>query len=84
MVSLAPILPSIASYLIGLFFYVTNLPECYLSDRKYWSWLDWAGGGSHAIWHAFIVLAISQHRTAMGFFKTQGIQGMIVDGICVS
>lgn len=32
-------------------------------------WLDWLGGGSHAIWHAFIVLAISQHKWAMAELK---------------
>jgi len=28
-------------------------------------WTDWLGGGSHAIWHAFIVLAIYQHKRGM-------------------
>ncbi|KAG2045925.1 hypothetical protein BDR06DRAFT_985718 [Suillus hirtellus] len=37
-----PIWPSITSYLIGL---------------RYSHWLDWCGGGSHAIWHIFIVIA---------------------------
>jgi len=79
----APIGPSLLSYIIGLFFYVTHIPECYLSRHaRYWSWIDYLGGGSHAIWHAFIVLAISQHRTAMSAFK-QGIEGIVVDGMCV-
>jgi adiponectin receptor len=68
------------SYLIGLGFYVTHFPERYLS--KHHKWMDWLGGGSHAIWHGFIVLAISQHRTAMSAFK-QGIEGTMVDGRCV-
>ncbi|KAG8214056.1 hemolysin-III related-domain-containing protein [Butyriboletus roseoflavus] len=56
-----PVWPSLISYLIGLTFYVTNTPERFLSPRLS-HWLDWCGGGSHAIWHAFIVLAINQHR----------------------
>ncbi|KIJ68129.1 hypothetical protein HYDPIDRAFT_148456 [Hydnomerulius pinastri MD-312] len=67
-----PIWPSLISYLIGLVFYATHIPERFLSDR-YSHWLDWCGGGSHAIWHAFIVLAISQHRTAMASLRN-GIQ----------
>ncbi|KAH7888863.1 hemolysin-III related-domain-containing protein [Phlebopus sp. FC_14] len=67
-----PVWPSIISYLIGLIFYATHIPERFLSDR-YSHWLDWCGGGSHAIWHAFIVLAISQHRTAIVALRN-GIQ----------
>lgn len=63
-----PVWPSLISYLIGLIFYVTNIPERFLSERLS-HWLDWCGGGSHAIWHAFIVLAISQHRTAMASLR---------------
>ncbi|KIJ18592.1 hypothetical protein PAXINDRAFT_167180 [Paxillus involutus ATCC 200175] len=63
-----PIWPSLASYLIGLVFYATRIPERLLSDR-FSHWLDWCGGGSHAIWHAFIVLAISQHRTAIASLR---------------
>ncbi|KAG1821257.1 hypothetical protein EV424DRAFT_1472411 [Suillus variegatus] len=59
-----PVWPSIISYLIGLVFYATNIPERFLSER-YSHWLDWCGGGSHAIWHIFIVIAIGQHRAAM-------------------
>jgi Haemolysin-III related len=76
----APTFPSLSSYLIGLFFYFTHFPERYLSGR--YMWLDWLGGGSHAIWHGFVVLAISQHRNAMGALK-QGVEGLVVDGRCV-
>jgi adiponectin receptor len=66
--STAPVIPSLCSYCIGLIFYATHFPECLLADR--WAhWLDWLGGGSHAIWHAWIVLAISQHRHAMREFQ---------------
>ena len=68
----APVWPSIVSYLIGLVFYATHFPERYLSAR-YAKWLDWCGGGSHAIWHGFVVLAISQHRAAIGEMRS-GIQ----------
>ncbi|KAG8755876.1 hypothetical protein FRC12_010747, partial [Ceratobasidium sp. 428] len=42
-----PVVPSLASYLIGLVFYATHFPECCFPG-----WFDWAG--SHAIWHVFI------------------------------
>ncbi|KAI0032105.1 hemolysin-III related-domain-containing protein [Vararia minispora EC-137] len=61
---ITPLVPSFLSYLGGLFFYVTNLPERATPPR--WApYLFYCGGGSHAIWHAFIVLAIAQHRGAM-------------------
>ena len=69
-----PVTPSILSYIAGLVFYATNFPECALPVR----WAPraaWLGGGSHAIWHAFIVLAISQHRAALGLLK-YGIGGV--------
>ncbi|KAH9948694.1 HlyIII-domain-containing protein [Amylocystis lapponica] len=61
-----PVAPSFASYIIGLVFYATHFPECFLASR--WSHshlLDYFGGGSHAIWHVFIVIAISQHKNGM-------------------
>ncbi|KAG2113336.1 hemolysin-III related-domain-containing protein [Suillus cothurnatus] len=67
-----PIWPSITSYLIGLVFYATHIPERFLSER-YSHWLDWCGGGSHAIWHIFIVIAIGQHHAAIAEFR-QGIE----------
>ncbi|KAF9227214.1 HlyIII-domain-containing protein [Gyrodon lividus] len=68
LVYIDPIWPSLVSYLIGLVFYTTHIPERLLSDR-FSHWLDWCGGGSHAIWHALIVLAISQHRTAIASLR---------------
>ena len=67
-----PIWPSLASYLAGLAFYATRFPERSLSKR-YSHYLDWCGGGSHAIWHGFIVLAIKLHRDAMASMRN-GIQ----------
>ncbi|KAG2148637.1 hemolysin-III related-domain-containing protein [Suillus bovinus] len=67
-----PIWPSITSYLIGLVFYATHIPERFLSER-YSHWLDWCGGGSHAIWHIFIVIAIGQHHAAIAELR-RGIE----------
>ncbi|KAI0063502.1 HlyIII-domain-containing protein [Artomyces pyxidatus] len=73
-----PVVPSLASYITGLVFYATHFPECVTSPR--WApHFAWFGGGSHAIWHAFIVLAISQHRAAMPMLK-QGI----ADAVCLA
>ncbi|KAI1795732.1 HlyIII-domain-containing protein [Ganoderma leucocontextum] len=66
----SPIVPSIASYVVGLAFYATHFPECVFAPH--WPsmrWLDWFGGGSHAIWHVFIVLAISLHKRGMEDMK---------------
>jgi len=71
-----PVWPSITSYLIGLVFYATRIPECFLSER-YSHWLDWCGGGSHAIWHVFIVIAIGQHHAAIAEFR-RGIECHVV------
>ncbi|EJD03196.1 HlyIII-domain-containing protein [Fomitiporia mediterranea MF3/22] len=60
-----PIAPSFLSYIIGLVFYVTHVPERFVYSKGIAHWTDWLGGGSHAIWHAFIVLAIYQHRWGM-------------------
>ncbi|KAH9484973.1 hypothetical protein JR316_0001877 [Psilocybe cubensis] len=71
----SPVFPSLASYLIGLAFYAAHFPERVIPpniQRK----LDTIGGGSHAIWHCFIVLAVSQHKTAMDHMKN-GVQCMI-------
>ncbi|TFK44235.1 hemolysin-III related-domain-containing protein [Crucibulum laeve] len=69
---MSPVIPSLISYLIGLAFYAAHFPERALPEnirRK----LDCIGGGSHSIWHCFIVLAVSQHKTAIQSLK-QGLQ----------
>jgi len=85
---ISPVFPSLASYLIGLSFYATHFPECLFaarartsSDHSIWSWIDRLGGGSHAIWHGFIVLAISQHRNALSSLE-EGISGVLKAGGC--
>jgi len=68
-----PVVPSLTSYVTGLLFYATRFPECVLpvdSPR-----LAWLGGGSHALWHIFIVRAISLHRDALPALK-DGITGV--------
>lgn len=64
--------PSITSYVTGLLFYATRFPECLLPVKS--PRLAWLGGGSHALWHIFIVLAISLHRDALPVLK-DGILG---------
>ncbi|TFY80904.1 hypothetical protein EWM64_g3112 [Hericium alpestre] len=70
-----PIVPSLVSYLMGFAFYATHFPECILHPRWQPS-LAWLGGGSHAIWHVFVVVAISQHRAGMTSMKG-GIDGAV-------
>jgi len=61
-----PVWPSVISYLSGLVFYATHIPERFIANYRFAYWLDSIGVGSHAIWHGFIVLAISQHKAAIG------------------
>jgi predicted membrane channel-forming protein YqfA (hemolysin III family) len=71
--NIGPIIPSIASYVAGLLFYATRFPECALpvdSPR-----LAWLGGGSHALWHIFIVRAISLHRDALPLLRNGVVSG---------
>jgi len=73
---ICPVVPSVMSYLIGLVFYVSHVPERFLSNN--WTRrLDFFGGGSHAIWHTFIVLAISQHKTAIRSMR-EGIMCQVI------
>ncbi|KAF5351880.1 hypothetical protein D9756_007687 [Leucocoprinus leucothites] len=65
---ITPLLPSFASYLIGLAFYAYHWPERHLPENAR-RFLDKFGGGSHAIWHCFIVLAVSQHKQGMQSMK---------------
>ncbi|KIY53411.1 HlyIII-domain-containing protein [Fistulina hepatica ATCC 64428] len=70
---ITPVFPSLLSYITGLVFYATHVPERFLPV----TWrrrLDLIGGGSHAIWHCFIVLAVSLHRSAIGTMQA-GIVG---------
>lgn len=62
-------MPSFLAYIAGLVFYATHFPECVLTRPGETHWLDWLGGGSHAIWHVCIVCAISLHRHAMDGMK---------------
>lgn len=72
---IAPTAPSLLSYIIGLVFYVSHVPERFAYCNESISRLtDWLGGGSHAIWHAFIVLAIYQHKWGMREMKA-GVGG---------
>ncbi|KAF5386189.1 hypothetical protein D9615_002593 [Tricholomella constricta] len=71
-VFVTPIIPSLLSYIIGLLFYALHFPERILPpsiQRR----LDRIGGGSHCIWHCFIVLAVSQHREAFASLR-EGVQ----------
>lgn len=73
-----PIIPSLASYIAGLLFYATHFPECVLPiDSPRFAWL---GGGSHALWHIFIVWAISLHRDGLTLLK-EGVLGSAT-GVC--
>lgn len=85
----APVFPSIVSCLVGLVFYITHFPECLFAahvrapgGHSIWSWMDRLGGGSHAIWHALIVLGISQYRGALDLLEG-GVGGVLAAGQCL-
>lgn len=68
----SPVIPSLLSYVIGLIFYVSHIPERFLSD-KWRQRLDAFGAGSHCIWHCFIVLAVILHRSAIRDMSDDGL-----------
>jgi Haemolysin-III related len=76
-----PVIPSIVSYIVGLIFYATRFPERMLPTNT--PRLTWLGGGSHALWHLFIVWAISLHRNALPALK-YGVSGAVsaISGVC--
>ncbi|KAJ3556335.1 hypothetical protein NM688_g2086 [Phlebia brevispora] len=67
---ISPVLSSLFAYSAGLVFYATHFPECILSQPGRTHWIDWLGGGSHAIWHVCIVGGIILHKRALE--KMQG------------
>ncbi|KAF9075315.1 hemolysin-III related-domain-containing protein [Rhodocollybia butyracea] len=75
-IATAPVVPSLVSYVVGLLFYATHIPERFIPEP--WSrHLDKIGGGSHAIWHCFIVLAVAQHKAAIRLMK-EGIMCQVL------
>ncbi|KAG7446612.1 HlyIII-domain-containing protein [Guyanagaster necrorhizus] len=68
----SPVIPSLLSYVVGLIFYVSHVPERFLSN-KWHQRLDAFGGGSHCIWHCFIVLAVILHRSAIRDMNNDGL-----------
>ncbi|KAJ7695591.1 hemolysin-III related-domain-containing protein [Mycena metata] len=79
----APLLPSLALYVVGLVFYTAQIPERWVGAggaRRGWrSWAgritDACGGGSHAIWHVCIVLAIRAHRDGIREMRRAAVEG---------
>ncbi|KAF9016824.1 putative G-protein coupled receptor [Hymenopellis radicata] len=69
---ISPVIPSLISYIAGLVFYASHAPERFLSD-KWCKRLDTIGVGSHSIWHCFIVLAVSQHRSAIKIMREHAL-----------
>jgi len=62
---LSNLAPSVGVYTLGFVVYLTHFPEGLLNSKSEHHWLDWVGGGSHAIWHVCVVVAISLHRWGM-------------------
>ncbi|KAG0149384.1 hypothetical protein CROQUDRAFT_653681 [Cronartium quercuum f. sp. fusiforme G11] len=62
-----PGIPSVISYLAGLFFYASNCPE-----RIRPGWIFDTLGHSHQFWHIAIVIAIWLHWRAIGAFHDIG------------
>ncbi|KAJ6594332.1 hypothetical protein B0H19DRAFT_1095030 [Mycena capillaripes] len=80
---IAPIGPSLLYYIIGLVIYATQVPECFIGGRGGWvsKVVDMCGGGSHAIWHVFIVLAIRAHRDGLREMRKAAVEGGCAAGV---
>ncbi|KAJ7187794.1 hemolysin-III related-domain-containing protein [Mycena filopes] len=66
----APLLPSLGLYLVGLVFYTAHVPERFGPRPR-----SALGPGSHAIWHICIVLAIRAHRDGIREMRRQAAEG---------
>ncbi|KAJ7878680.1 hemolysin-III related-domain-containing protein [Mycena leptocephala] len=73
----APVGPSLLYYIVGLVVYATQVPERFLGGRRGWvGWVsDMCGGGSHGIWHIFIVLAMRAHRDGIREMRRAAAEG---------
>ncbi|KAJ7267561.1 hemolysin-III related-domain-containing protein [Mycena haematopus] len=85
----APITPSLLYYLVGLTIYAAQVPERWFgggppppAPRGWVGWAsDMCGGGSHALWHIFIVLAMRAHRDGIREMRrVAGEGGCVVRG----
>ncbi|KAK7005892.1 IZH family channel protein [Favolaschia claudopus] len=74
---ISPVVPSLLYYIMGIFVYATMIPERFVGGRGGWvGWVgDMCGGGSHAIWHVFIVLAIRAHRDGLREMRRAALEG---------
>ncbi|CAK5265484.1 unnamed protein product [Mycena citricolor] len=73
---IAPVVPSFLFYILGIAFYATLTPERLIRSKgRLGRVRDWFGGGSHAIWHVFIVLAIRAHRDGIREMRRVAMQG---------
>ncbi|KAF7305954.1 hypothetical protein HMN09_00749800 [Mycena chlorophos] len=67
----APVIPSLVFYLLGMSIYGSRFPECFLGTDKTKRWrvtkwlVDDIGFGSHAIWHVVIYCAMRAHRDGL-------------------
>ncbi|KAJ7071975.1 hemolysin-III related-domain-containing protein [Mycena amicta] len=67
----APVIPSLVFYLIGMAIYGSRFPECFLGTDRKKRWritkflVDDCGAGSHAIWHVIIYCAMRAHRDGL-------------------
>ncbi|KAJ6489554.1 hemolysin-III related-domain-containing protein [Mycena vitilis] len=79
----APIGPSLLYYIAGLVIYATQIPECFIGARGGWVGrvVDACGGGSHAIWHVFIVLAMRAHRDGLREMRRAAMEGGCAAGV---
>ncbi|KAJ7680726.1 hemolysin-III related-domain-containing protein [Mycena polygramma] len=79
----APIGPSLLYYIAGLVIYATQIPECFIGARGGWVGrvVDGCGGGSHAIWHVFIVLAMRAHRDGLREMRRAAVEGGCAAGV---
>ncbi|KAJ7908739.1 hypothetical protein B0H13DRAFT_2661866 [Mycena leptocephala] len=73
----APVGPSLLYYIVGLVVYATQVPERFLGGRGgRVGWVsDMCGGGSHGIWHIFIVLAMHAHRDGIREMRRAAAEG---------
>ncbi|KAK7692479.1 hypothetical protein QCA50_004104 [Cerrena zonata] len=74
---LRPITYSLYWFFAGFFVYASHFPECVFVTEGKPHWLDWLGGGSHALWHICVVLGVAFHKAALQELKKGFIPGSV-------
>lgn len=56
-------------FTLGIVIYAFHFPEAFITRPGHKHWLDRVGGGSHALWHIFIIFGLILWRQGLRSVK---------------